>query len=125
MTAIIVPTMVALVPLLITLINKKTEELRANNQYKDLNKYITLGEDAICTAVVAVTQSYVDALKKTGEWNDETKQVAFIEARNQAILIMSQATKDAIAAAYGDLNAWIDNKVEFYVSKTKTIPPTQ
>jgi predicted PurR-regulated permease PerM len=118
-TAIIVPTLAALVPLLISFLNQKTAELNQKIGNEKLNRYIDIAEDAVSTAVTSVFQTYVDTLKKQGKWNDATAEIAFTEARNKAIAIMGQAAKEALAQAYGDVNLWIDNKIEMHVQLNK------
>ena len=118
-TAIIVPTLAALVPLLISFLNQKTAELKQRIGNEKLNRYIDIAEDAVSTAVTSVFQTYVDTLKKQGKWNDTTAEIAFTEARNKAIAIMGQAAKDALSQAYGDVNLWIDNKIEMHVQLNK------
>jgi len=119
-TAIIVPTLAALVPLLIAFLEQKRNEIKQSIRNENLNKYIDIAEDAISTAVVSVFQTYVEALKKQGQWNEQTAEIAFAEARNKAIAVMGEKAKEALSAAFGDAVLWIDNKIEMYVQLNKT-----
>lgn len=120
-TAIIVPTIAALVPLFIAFLNTKTNELKQKVNNEKLTKYIDIAEDAIETAVVSVTQTFVDALKKEGNFDEVAMRIAFTEAKNKAILIMGDSAREALKQAYGDLDAWINSKIEFYVKQNKVL----
>lgn len=117
--AIIVPTLAALVPLLIAFINSKTNELKQKAKNEKLNKYIDIANDAVKTSVVSVYQTFVDALKKEGTFDEQAQKVAFTEAKNKAIVIMGDAAREALSSIYGDLDVWIDNKIEYYVKQNK------
>jgi predicted histidine transporter YuiF (NhaC family) len=118
-TAVIVPTLAALIPLLVAFLNAKTNEVKKKVDNEKLNAYVDIAEDAVETAVVSVAQTFVDTLKKQGNFDEEAQRIAFKEAKNKAIAIMGSSARDALAQAYGDLDAWIENKIEYYVKVEK------
>jgi hypothetical protein len=120
LASVIVPVLVAIVPFFCLYLNKKKEEIAAGMKDKDLVKYLNIAEDAIETAVVSVTQTFVDAIKGTDGWTPETQKQAFEQAKAQAVLIMGIAARLAIKEAYGDFDKWLEGSIEFYVSKNKT-----
>ncbi|MFA5714984.1 MAG: hypothetical protein WC998_04560 [Candidatus Paceibacterota bacterium] len=119
LTAVIVPLLVALTPLLINFISLKAKEVNDKIGDARLKKYVDIADDAIETAVVSVMQTYVDALKGTNGWTSETQRKAFEDAKIKALIIMGTAAKEAIAAAYGDVNTWIDDSIQYYVNMHK------
>ena len=121
LTSVIVPVIVALVPFLIAYMNKKTDEVKAKINDARISKYINIAEDAVETAVVSVTQTFVDSIKGGEEWTAETQKQAFEEAKLKAILIMGTAAREALKEAYGDMDSWISNKIEYYVNLRKAV----
>lgn len=119
-TSILVPILVALIPLAISFINLKAKEIRDRIGDAKLKKYVDIAEDAIESAVVAVMQTYVEALKGSEGWSAAARQKAFIDARTKAIIIMGTAARLAIKDAYGDFDTWLDSSIEYYVNKSKT-----
>lgn len=119
LTSVIVPVLIALVPFLVNYINKLSEQVKGKINDAKIEKYIIIAEDAIETAVVATAQTFVDAIKGTDGWTDEAKKKAFEQAKNQAILIMGSAARLALKEVYGDIDTWIDSKIEAYVNSYK------
>lgn len=120
LTSVIIPVIVALVPFLLNYLNKLSEEAKAKINDQRINKYIDIAEDAIVTAVIATNQTFVDSIKGTDNWDEEAQNKAFETAKNQAILIMGSAARQALKEVYGDLDAWIDSKIQAYVNEFKT-----
>lgn len=119
MTSVLVPVLVALTTLFVKYLNLKEEEIIDKIADARLKKYIKIAEDAVETAVVAVMQTYVDALKGTDAWTPKAQKKAFKDAKIKAIIIMGTTAKEAIQVAYGDVNAWIDDSIQYYVNKNK------
>jgi hypothetical protein len=119
LTSVIVPVIVALVPFIVAYINKLSEHVKVKINDEKINRYIAIAEDAIETAVVATGQTFVDAVKGTEGWTDETKKKAFEQAKLQAITIMGTGARQALKEVYGDIDAWIDSKIEAYVRQHK------
>lgn len=123
-TSVIIPIALALTTLLITFINAKTNEIKKNMAEKELIKYIDIAEDAVITAVVSVSQTITESIKRDsadGKLTSAEIEVAFMTAKNTAISIMGVKARDAVSELYGDFEEWISNKIEYYVNKTKVI----
>ena len=118
-TAVVVPILVALVPFIVGYLKKLSDEVCARMNDKRLEKYMRYAEDAIATSVVAVMQTYVDSIKGTPEWTKEAQEIAFGKARIQAITIMGAAARCALKEVYGDLDTWINAKIQEYVKLNK------
>lgn len=93
----------------------------AKRSIKDENARTLLDEanDAVITAVICTNQTYVDALKKSGQFSAENQREAFQKSYDTAVAIMSQEAKDLIAATYGSLNNWLTAKIEAQVKTEK------
>ena len=113
---------VALAKYICTLINNKINELQINEelkQYEKLNCYIDSAQDVISNAVLTVTQTYVESLKKAGNFNKEAQ----IEAKNMAMDIahklITENCKEAIITLYGDFDEYLDSAIESLVQCNK------
>lgn len=78
-----------------------------------------IAEDAVCTAVTAISQTYVDSLKKSGTFDQAAKEEAFAMAKQKSLAIMGTAGQAALKVTYSDIDAWIDAKIEYYVNVNK------
>lgn len=108
--ALIIET--ALIPILAWGVAKLTSHLDKKIENETAEKYVNFAVDAVYTAVEQTMQTYVSALKKSGEWNEETAQIAFNHAKSLALVTMGATAQKVIAEMAGDLDAWIDAKIE-------------
>ena len=108
--ALIIET--ALIPILAWGVAKLTSHLDKKIENETAEKYVNFAVDAVYTAVEQTMQTYVSALKKSGEWNEETAQNAFNHAKSLALVTMGTTAQKIIAEMAGDLDAWIDAKIE-------------
>lgn len=115
LTVVILPFLAVLTKYAVTYFKVKTDQLQSKIQNDKLNGYIDKAEDAVATAVTAVSQTFVDSLKKSGTFDEASAKEAFGKAKDKALLLISQDAKDALKDVYGDLDAWLDNKIEYYV----------
>lgn len=113
-TSVIVPLLIAITGYAVNYLNNKIKNDKAE-------KYILIAEDAVCTAVTSVAQTYVDALKKDGKFDEEAQKVAFDEAKYKAVAIMGEAAREALKEVFGDIDSWLDNKIQYYVRKNKVL----
>lgn len=75
--------------------------------------------EAIIQAVTNTSQTYVDSLKKQGKFDDEAQRIAFKKSKDTAMLLLAQDSKDFITRMYGDLDLWLDTKIEQIVKELK------
>jgi len=74
--------------------------------------YLDLAAAAIETAVAETQQTFVSTIKHTDGWSAATAQEAYQRSRDKAIEIMGQATYMGLAEAVGDVNKWINARIE-------------
>lgn len=118
---------IAIVPILATFLAnvlrlqaKKIKEENKGTQQEQLNKYIDLATDTVIDVVKAVAQTTVDTLKKNGEFTKEKQEEVFNQAKSEILYILSEDAKKALQEAYGDVNAWLNAKIEAEVKNLKT-----
>lgn len=103
-------------------LNSKIDELQTSTKlakYEQLNKYIDSAQSAIYTAVMTVTQTFVDNIKGTDKWNDEAKNDAKQKAIDIAKELISEDAKIAINEIFGDFQTYLVTTIEQAVKNTK------
>ena len=102
-------------------INAKSAELQNKVENDTADKYIAMLDDTICACVIATTQTYVDALKKDNAFTKEALQEALNLTYNAVMAVLTDEAKKYLTTIYGDLTAYITNKIEAEVQINKNI----
>lgn len=108
-----------LVPLLMWLIKAGADYLIEKKNNETVTKYVRLAEDAVCTAVTSVKQTYVDNIKGTSGWNEDAQKCAFALAKRTALKTISKESINIINIAMGDFEEWLDNNIQQAVQNSK------
>lgn len=114
---------VLLVKCIMNFINAKIDELQTEKEIKDnelLNQYIDMVQQIVYNVVLTVTQTYVESLKKQGNFNEEAQKYAKEMAIEMAKTLISEEAKAAIITVYTDFDAYLSNLIESIVKQTKT-----
>lgn len=109
----------ALSAILIVYINKKIEEGKKKSDSEIADKYLTMLQDTIEDAVLATTQTYVEALKNQNMFDKEAQQHAFELTYDAIMKVLTDDAKQYIESAVGDLETYITNKIESTVKLSK------
>lgn len=117
----IIPLLGILTAYVVKLINAKSAEIQAKVENDLADKYIAMLDDTICACVVATTQTYVDALKKDNAFTKEAQIEAFNLTFNAVMAVLTEEAKAYLSEAYGDLTAYITNKIEAEVQLNKAV----
>jgi len=94
---------------------------KANSE--DTEKYIRLAEQTIIDVVMATNQTFVDVKKANGTFDQEAWVVAFEKTKGNILAILTEAQRKAIEQVYGDLDKWLETKIEATVLEVKTEKP--
>lgn len=108
-------------PFLILVLKNLANQLKAKTNSELAHKYIDEFDNAVTTAVTAVTQTYVDDLKKENAFSKENQEEALYKAKMIALQIMTEETKTFITNAYGDLPQYLTAKIEQTVRAQKEV----
>jgi hypothetical protein len=68
-----------------------------------------------------VNQTFVETLKQQGAFDAAAMEKSFSLAREKAIAILGEAAKEELRLVTGDLEAWIEAKIEVYVNRNKQL----
>lgn len=127
LSELLVAVITAAVPVLsayaIALIRKARDKAVAQTDSIKQQSYITEIADAISVAVATTSQTYVDALKKTGSFTKEAQIEAVQKALTTCIASISPAATAFIERAYGDMKEYLMTRIEAEVRKQKTEQP--
>ena len=75
----------------------------------------------VADVVEATSQTYVDALKAIGAFDEAAQKEALKRAAASCVALLSQAAKDYITEVSGDMNAYLETKIEAEVRRQKRI----
>ena len=115
----IVPLLGILVPFVIQWIRTKSAALVASADNDLSKKYITMLTDTVTNAVIAVKQTYVDALKGKNAFTAEAQKEAFTMAYTAVLNNLTDEAKVYLDEAYGDLESYIKVLIEAKVHENK------
>ena len=115
----IIPLLGILVPFIIQWIRTKSAALVASADNDLSKKYISMLTDTVTNAVIAVKQTYVDALKGKNAFTAEAQKEAFTMAYTAVLNNLTDEAKVYLNEAYGDLESYIKVLIEAKVHENK------
>lgn len=123
LTTLLKAVLVAAVPVCAAFIGKGLKALAdylgQKSESDTAKRFLEAVADAVSTAVTYTSQTYVDALKKSGEFTKENQQDALGIAVAQAKNLLTAEATAFLESAYGDLNEYLKSRVEAEVRNQK------
>ena len=111
-TAVILPLISYAGTRLITYLNSKIKDEKSR-------ELLIQATDVVTNAVRAVFQTYVDSLKKSGNFGVEAQFEALNRAKDIALSQLSDEVKNYITTNYGDINNWLTTQIEATINLIK------
>lgn len=108
-----------LLPLLAWGIKELSAYLKTRIQNDHAKKYLDIASDAVYNAVESTMQTFVSTMKKNGAWTKETAEEAFMAAKSTALLAMGAEAQKVITEVSGDLDIWLESKIEACIYEIK------
>lgn len=118
----VIPLLGILTAYIVKYINMKSAEIQVKVDNDMADKYIAMLADTISACVIATNQTYVEALKKENAFTSEAQKEAFNQTFNAVMAVLTDEAKEYLTALYGDLTAYITNKIEAEVNISKIAP---
>jgi uncharacterized protein YbjQ (UPF0145 family) len=118
--AVVIPAIPILVAFLVKLLKAKAEQATVKINNELARQYLQEAIDSVLQAVTYTSQTYVDSLKTQGRFDVDAQKVAFATAKEVALALLTDEAKKMIADLYGDINVWLDTKIEQTVKEQKT-----
>ena len=119
----VIPLLGIATAFLVNFIKIKSKEAQDKIDNNTADKYIGMLADTISACVIATNQTYVEALKKENAFTKEAQQEAFQLTFNAVMAVLTDEAKEYLTEFYGDLTAYITNKIEAEVQLNKTALP--
>lgn len=116
----VITTVVSVVAMYVSkfLITKR-KQINTQVENDKLNTYLDMALSAVNDAVLTISQTYVDSLKKSGKFDIEAQNLAKNKAIDTATALMTEDVRKAIDKMYGDFNLWLDTAIESSVKENK------
>ena len=108
----IIPLLGILTTFIVKFINAKMKQISESRDSELEKKYLQMLNSTITDCVIATTQTYVEALKKQGEFDAEAQKIAFTLTFESVSNLLTEEAKEYLSAAVGDLNLYITQKIE-------------
>ena len=115
----IIPLLGVLTAYVVAYIKTKRDELMIKSDNDLIDKYTAMLAETIEACVLATNQTYVEALKKEGNFTLEAQQKAFTMTKNAVLNILSSEAKEYLTEAFGDLNTYVNKQIEASVNVNK------
>ena len=95
-----------------TWVSSKMKDQKAAKMLSDIMQIIT-------DAVMEVFQTYVEALKNTGKFDEAAQKMAKDKAMQKIMARLTETMKNYISEHYGDIMEWISDKIESTIYQLK------
>lgn len=96
--------------------NAKANDIKSSKKNCEIMTKMQFIEDTVEKVVVGINQSYVNELKKSGEFDDEAKSQAFSLALDQLNEILSVPVRAAVEEYIGDFSQYLSTIIEQKIS---------
>lgn len=116
----LIPMLGALTTFIVIWIKAKSAELQKKTNNDILNKYVQMATNTITNCVIATNQTYVNSLKEQGKFDEAAQKEAFQRTYQAVLLILSDDAKEYLNNAFGDLNKYLQEKIESTVNNYRT-----
>lgn len=121
--ALLQAVILAIVPILsgylIQFIRAKAADIKAGTTNEHILNAIFLIEEIVTKAVAFVQQTYVDNLKKDGNFSAEEQKIAFEKAYESIVQLVNDEQKELIESLFGNFSDWLTILIEAAVRKQK------
>lgn len=115
----IFPLLGILTAYLVQIIRVKMDQIIDKQDNELSKKYLDMLTNTITNCVIAVNQTYVDTLKKRGEFTLEAQKEAFEMVYKQTMVTLTQEAREYLSEIYGDLDGFIKVLIEAKVRENK------
>lgn len=108
-----------LVPLIKKAGTALTDQIEEKTKNDRLAQGVQRASDIVEQVVVAITQTYVDDLKKTGSFDGDAQKQALQMAKEAAAELISEEVQQLISENYNNFTDWLISAIEAAVAHSK------
>ena len=116
-TLVLAPLIIAISSFLIALIRQQTSKIEEKIKDEKAKRMLEIAENVVSQAVATVSQTYVDGLKKDGIFDTDAQKEAFEMSKDKIYMLLTTDTLQAVKDNYGNVEEWINTKIEETISK--------
>ncbi len=121
--ALLQAVLIAAVPVCAAIIGNGIKALAdylgQKSESDEAKRFLVAVADAVSTAVTYTSQTYVDALKKSGEFTKENQEWALKVAIAKAKTLLTEEAIKCLEGAYGSLERYLEGRIEAEVRNQK------
>lgn len=121
--ALLQAVLIAAVPVCAAIIGNGIKALAdylgQKSESDEAKRFLVAVADAVSTAVTYTSQTYVDALKKSGEFTKENQEWALKVAIAKAKTLLTEEAIKYLEGAYGSLERYLEGRIEAEVRNQK------
>lgn len=110
--AVLIPSIAILAKYAVNALDSWTASKVVEMENATVAEYLTEITEIISQAVLCTTQTYVDSLKAQGKFDEEAQKIAFAKTKQTVLALLTQEAKDFLTKMYGDIDLWLDTKIE-------------
>lgn len=96
-----------------------TAQVEEKTKSEKLAQGVQRASDIVEQVVVAITQTYVDDLKKSGSFDGDAQKQALQMAKEAAVALISDEVQQLISENYNDFSDWLLSAIEAAVARSK------
>lgn len=115
----VIPILGVLATFVVEFLRVKSKEIINKLDNDVAKKYTEMITNTVIDCVIATNQTYVEALKKQGKFDEQAQKVAFEKTLNAVLGILTEEAKNYIKETTGDLNLYLSQLIEAEVNKAK------
>ena len=115
----LIPLLSVLTGYLVKFIQIKAEDIKANIKSEKIKKYVNMLAQTISDCVIATNQTYTNSLKEQNAFDEAAQKEAFRRTYEAVMAILTDEAKEYLETIYGDLNAYITEKIEAEVNNNR------
>ena len=122
MAVVIIPSIPVLAKYAVDALKEWADSKALEAENEVVEEYLMDITEIISQAVISTTQTYVDSLKAQGKFDAEAQMIAFEKTKSTVMKLLAEDAVDFLADMYGDVDLWLNTKIEQMVNETKAQP---
>ena len=115
----IVPLLGILTTFISLLIKNKIAQIKSTTNDEKAQQYLGFLQETIISCLQATNQTYVDELKRNGQFDEEAHKIALEKTKNAVLNIVTDDVKKYAAILVGDLEVYITEQIEANIKNYK------
>lgn len=112
LVAILIPALPLLGRYIQLWFKARIEALQRHMELEEENYYLRQLEDFVMTSVLAVQQTYVEALKQENAFTKEAQKEAVLKAKAKVQTQLTSRGREVLRKAQGDYLTYIEDQIE-------------